>query len=144
MLLLIVFLAIMLHKAPAAFGLVTFLLHAGLDRNRIRKHLLIFSCSAPLLALLTYFGIGNESKQTLTDFNATGIAMLFSAGTFLYVATVHVLPEITNPHSHTHTLLPTQEGIPPKRGFSGLRPTDVAILIFGALLPVLLTMGHHH
>ena len=29
---LIVFLAIMLHKAPAAFGLVTFLLHAGLER----------------------------------------------------------------------------------------------------------------
>lgn len=28
----IVFLAIMLHKAPAAFGLVTFLLHAGLER----------------------------------------------------------------------------------------------------------------
>lgn len=28
----IVFLAIMLHKAPAAFGLVTFLLHEGIDR----------------------------------------------------------------------------------------------------------------
>lgn len=28
----IVFLAIMLHKAPAAFGLVTFLLHTGIDR----------------------------------------------------------------------------------------------------------------
>ncbi|KAM3955189.1 zinc transporter ZIP9-like [Aphomia sociella] len=112
---LIVFLAIMLHKAPAAFGLVTFLLHAGLERNRIRKHLLIFSCSAPLLALLTYFGIGNESKQTLSDFNATGIAMLFSAGTFLYVATVHVLPELTHSHSHTHSLLPMQEGAPPKR-----------------------------
>ncbi|CAK1546376.1 unnamed protein product [Leptosia nina] len=115
---LIVFLAIMLHKAPAAFGLVTFLLHAGLERNRIRKHLLIFSCSAPLLAILTYFGIGNESKQTLTDFNATGIAMLFSAGTFLYVATVHVLPEITNPHP-THTLLPLQEGLPPQAGILG-------------------------
>ncbi len=50
----IVFLAIMLHKAPAAFGLVTFLLHEGLDRNRARKHLLIFSLSAPLLAVTTY------------------------------------------------------------------------------------------
>lgn len=28
----IVFLAIMLHKAPAAFGLVSFLLHEGIDR----------------------------------------------------------------------------------------------------------------
>nr|XP_026483436.1 zinc transporter ZIP9 isoform X2 [Vanessa tameamea] len=141
---LIVFLAIMLHKAPAAFGLVTFLLHAGLERNRIRKHLLIFSCAAPLLAVLTYFGIGNESKQTLSDFNATGIAMLFSAGTFLYVATVHVLPELTHPHSHTHTLLPLQDGVPTKKGFGGLQLCEVIILAIGAMLPVLLTMGHEH
>ncbi|XP_075988966.1 zinc/iron regulated transporter-related protein 102B [Anticarsia gemmatalis] len=142
---LIVFLAIMLHKAPAAFGLVTFLLHAGLERNRIRKHLLIFSCAAPLLALLTYFGIGNESKQTLSDFNATGIAMLFSAGTFLYVATVHVLPELTHPQtSHTHTLLPMQDGAVPKKGFGGLLLSEMIILTFGALLPLLLTMGHKH
>jgi zinc transporter ZupT len=50
----IVFLAIMLHKAPAAFGLVTFLLHEGLDRNRAKKHLLIFSVSAPTMALVTF------------------------------------------------------------------------------------------
>lgn len=43
-----------------------------INRNRIRRHLLIFSCAAPLLALLTYFGIGNESKQTLSEVNATG------------------------------------------------------------------------
>lgn len=53
----IVFLAIMLHKAPAAFGLVTFLLHEGLEKTRIRKHLLIFSLAAPLAAIVTYFGI---------------------------------------------------------------------------------------
>lgn len=142
---LIVFLAIMLHKAPAAFGLVTFLLHAGLERNRIRKHLLIFSCAAPLLALLTYFGIGNESKQTLSDVNATGIAMLFSAGTFLYVATVHVLPELTHhPQSHTHTLLPMQDGVSSKKGFGGLLLSEMIILTVGALLPLLLTMGHKH
>ncbi|KAL7726664.1 hypothetical protein ACLKA6_017706 [Drosophila palustris] len=91
----IVFLAIMLHKAPAAFGLVSFLLHAKVERQQIRRHLGIFSLSAPLLTLLTYFGIGQEQKETLNSVNATGIAMLFSAGTFLYVATVHVLPELT-------------------------------------------------
>ena len=32
----IVFLAIMLHKAPASFGLVTYLMHEGLERTRIR------------------------------------------------------------------------------------------------------------
>uniref|UniRef100_A0AAG5DVD7 Uncharacterized protein n=1 Tax=Anopheles atroparvus TaxID=41427 RepID=A0AAG5DVD7_ANOAO len=104
----IVFLAIMLHKAPAAFGLVSFLLHEGVERDRIRKHLLIFALAAPALTLLTYFGIGSEQKETLESLNATGIAMLFSAGTFLYVATVHVLPELTHRsghgHGHSHSL----------------------------------------
>ena len=50
----IVFLAIMLHKAPASFGLVTYLLHEGLDKARIKKHLLVFSLAAPLLAIFTY------------------------------------------------------------------------------------------
>ena len=39
----IVFVAIMLHKAPASFGLVSFLLHEGLDRVRARRHLFIFA-----------------------------------------------------------------------------------------------------
>lgn len=73
----IVFLAIMLHKAPAAFGLVSFLLHEGIDRKRIRRHLGIFSLSAPLLTLVTYFGIGQEQKETLNSFNAT--ASIFSS-----------------------------------------------------------------
>ncbi|KAI4788431.1 hypothetical protein KUCAC02_035857, partial [Chaenocephalus aceratus] len=98
---LIVFVAIMLHKAPAAFGLVSFLMHAGLERNRIRRHLLVFSLAAPVLAMLTFLGLSQSSKEALSDFNATGVAMLFSAGTFLYVATVHVLPEVGGGHSHS-------------------------------------------
>ncbi|KAK4881457.1 hypothetical protein RN001_004776 [Aquatica leii] len=39
----IVFLAIMLHKATAAYGLVTFLLYEGIERQRIRRHLLVFA-----------------------------------------------------------------------------------------------------
>ncbi|XP_005623632.1 zinc transporter ZIP9 isoform X2 [Canis lupus baileyi] len=90
---LIVFVAIMLHKAPAAFGLVSFLMHAGLERNRIRKHLLVFALAAPVMSMVTYLGLSKSSKEALSEVNATGVAMLFSAGTFLYVATVHVLPE---------------------------------------------------
>lgn len=62
----------MLHKAPAAFGLVTFLLHEGIDRQRIRRHLLVFSLSAPVLTVCTYFGIGQKEKETLSSLNATG------------------------------------------------------------------------
>lgn len=145
----IVFLAIMLHKAPAAFGLVSFLLHEGIERQRIRKHLLIFSMSAPLLTLLTYFGIGNEQKETLESLNATGIAMLFSAGTFLYVATVHVLPELTHNKGHSHgghrdyNLLEQASGKSPVTP-SGLNNCELFLLTFGALAPLFLTLGHHH
>lgn len=92
----IIFLAIMLHKAPAAFGLVAFLLHRGLKHATIRRHLLAFSLSAPLAAFMTFFGLSQSGKEALQRHNATGIAMLFSAGTFLYVATVHVLPELVH------------------------------------------------
>ncbi|GFR14930.1 zinc transporter ZIP9 [Trichonephila clavata] len=134
----IVFTAIMLHKAPAAFGLVTFLMHEGLDRVKIRKHLLIFALAAPVLAIVTYFGISQSTKEKLTSMNATGIAMLFSAGTFLYVATVHVLPEIAV-QSHRH--LPLGDNSPDSKGF---RKVELLALVVGALLPLLLSIGHHH
>jgi zinc transporter 9 len=147
----IVFLAIMLHKAPAAFGLVSFLLHEGIDRQRIRKHLGIFSISAPLLTLITYFGIAQEQKETLNSVNATAVAMLFSAGTFLYVATVHVLPELTNqqPHFHHASSGPhyshlEQGTVLSSKPQSGLTNFELITLISGALLPLFLTLGHHH
>lgn len=123
---LIVFIAIMLHKAPAAFGLVSFLMHEGLDRKRIRKHLLVFSLAAPTMSIITYFCIGQEGKERLSTLNATGIAMLFSAGTFLYVATVHVLPELT------------------ARVGGAFKPKQLFALVVGTLLPLLLSTGHHH
>lgn len=130
----IVFFAIMLHKAPAAFGLVTFLLHEGLDRNKIRRHLLIFALAAPVGAFLTYCTIVKSGTETFSSSNSTGLAMLFSAGTFLYVSTVHVLPELT---SHGHD------------GSGGGGPShfsrkQLTALICGSLLPLMLTFGHHH
>lgn len=147
----IVFLAIMLHKAPAAFGLTSFLLHEGIDRQRIRKHLGIFSMSAPLLTLITYFGIAQEQKEALNSFNATAVAMLFSAGTFLYVATVHVLPELTHQQPHFHHASSGPQyvhlehgGSKPSVPSSGLTNVELLTLISGALLPLILTVGHHH
>ncbi|XP_044578644.1 zinc transporter ZIP9 isoform X2 [Cotesia glomerata] len=138
----IVFLAIMLHKAPAAFGLVSFLLHEGVDRKKIGRHLLVFSLSAPCLALVTYFGIGKEGRETLSNVNATGLAMLFSAGTFLYVATVHVLPELMTRNSNSYSHLPVVEGAPIST--SGLKFKEILALVIGSFLPALLTTGHHH
>ncbi|XP_053289982.1 zinc transporter ZIP9 [Pleuronectes platessa] len=133
---LIVFVAIMLHKAPAAFGLVSFLMHAGLERNRIRRHLLVFALAAPVLAMLTFVGLSQSSKEALSDINATGVAMLFSAGTFLYVATVHVLPEVGGGgHSHASA---------GGNGGKGLSKVEVGALVLGCLIPLVLSVGHHH
>jgi len=123
----IVFLAIMLHKAPAAFGLVSFLIHEGIEKRQLKKHLLIFALAAPVLTILTYLFLDKSDKDMLADANATGIAMLFSAGTFLYVATVHVLPEIT--HSDTG---------------GRLSKFDVFVMVVGSMLPLVLNLGHSH
>lgn len=136
----IVFVAIMLHKAPAAFGLVSFLLHEGFDRTRIRKHLAIFSAAAPLLAVITYTGLSQQNKEALSDMHTTGIAMLFSAGTFLYVATVHVLPEVSTSHTQ-HTSLDGTVVVREQKGFNKL---ELTALVVGALLPVILAIGHKH
>ncbi|BFZ12406.1 hypothetical protein BsWGS_15445 [Bradybaena similaris] len=136
----IVFVAIMLHKAPAAFGLVSFLLHEGLDRTRIRKHLAVFSAAAPLLAVLTYIALSQQNKEALTGLKTTGIALLFSAGTFLYVATVHVLPEI----SITHIQHKSADGTVVIREQKGFRKTELLILVIGALFPLVLAVGHKH
>jgi zinc transporter 9 len=137
----IVFIAIMLHKAPAAFGLVSILLHENFERNRIRKHLAVFSFSAPILAILTYFGLSQTSKEVLSSVNATGIAMLFSAGTFLYVATVHVLPEIASMGT-IQTVTP--DGTVIIREHKGFSKLELFVMVIGALLPLVLSVGHHH
>ncbi|XP_076321745.1 zinc transporter ZIP9-like isoform X2 [Tachypleus tridentatus] len=135
----IVFIAIMLHKAPAAFGLVTFLLHEGLDKKVIRRHLLLFALAAPVLTVISYFSINQTAKTAMSTYNVTGIAMLFSAGTFLYVATVHVLPEVAK-HSHTHSA-GTESAQSKQKGFKIM---ELLALILGAILPMLLSFGHHH
>uniref|UniRef100_A0A667Y6G1 Zinc transporter ZIP9 n=1 Tax=Myripristis murdjan TaxID=586833 RepID=A0A667Y6G1_9TELE len=90
-----VFFAVILHKAPTAFGLVSFLMHAGLGRKCIQVHLLCFSAVAPLFAICTYVILSSPTESS-DPMILTGLGMLFSAGTFLYVATVHVLPQVSS------------------------------------------------
>jgi len=92
----IVFLAIMLHKGPAAFGLSSFLKHINVGASKSKLYLVLFALSSPIVAILTFFALKDTSFAT--DDNI-GLALLFSAGTFVYVATVDVLPEV---HSHDH------------------------------------------
>ena len=133
----IVFLAIILHKAPAAFGLSSFLLHEGCEKGQIRRHLLAFSLAAPVFALLTYFGLSQSGKEAISSVNGTGLAMLFSAGTFLYVATVHILPELLKEAESLDLLGNRQEG-------RVLSKKELIILVIGILSPLIIGMYHKH
>lgn len=82
----IIFVAIMVHKAPAAFGLTSVLLKQGLSKRAARGHLIIFSLAAPFGALATWVLVGvlgGEHMEGERGMWWTGMLLLFSAGTFL-------------------------------------------------------------
>ena len=84
---LIIFVAIMVHKAPAAFGLTSVLLKQGLGKRTARAHLVVFSLAAPVGAVATWvivraLGGGGDTEPALMKW-WTGVLLLFSGGTFL-------------------------------------------------------------
>ena len=81
---LVIFLAIMIHKAPAAFGLTSVLLKQGLSKRAARGHLIVFSLAAPVGAVTTWLLITLLGGDHM-DGNSwwTGMLLLFSGGTFL-------------------------------------------------------------
>ncbi|ORZ40604.1 ZIP zinc transporter-domain-containing protein [Catenaria anguillulae PL171] len=122
-----VFLAILLHKGPSAFGLTTYLMHHGtVSTRRIRSHLLAFSLAAPLAAITTFLALRGGGGNDRDIAKWTGLLLLFSAGSFLYVATVHVLPEVLA-----------------RRG-GHLSAGQVAAMVVGMMVPILIQVDHHH
>jgi zinc transporter ZupT len=83
-------LAVLIHKAPAAFSLGVFSMHERAERNDSIRDVAVFSLATPVMMLLAFFALAD------LDTHVIGLAMLFSAGTFLYVATVDTLPDIHN------------------------------------------------
>ena len=84
---LIIFIAIIAHKATAAFSLATIFKLAGYSRKRNLSLILLFSLMTPLGALISLPFI--ESLRDVSLAIPTGI----TAGTFLYVVTIDLLPE---------------------------------------------------
>lgn len=85
----IIFVAIMIHKAPAAFGLTSVLLRQGLSKRAARGHLIIFSLAAPVGAISTWLLVtllGGDHLEGAKGQWWTGMLLLFSGGTFLYVS----------------------------------------------------------
>lgn len=143
---LVIFFAIMIHKAPAAFGLTSVLLQQGLSKRAARAHLIVFSLAAPVGALATWMlvtmlggGGGGEDSSWWT-----GMLLLFSGGTFLYVA-MHAMQE--NEHgghdshgSNGYTSVGGQAHEKPQ----GPQMKDTLVTMVGMLLPLLTQFGHHH
>ncbi|RGB32884.1 ZIP zinc transporter-domain-containing protein [Rhizophagus diaphanus] len=133
---LIVFLAIMLHKAPAAFGLSTILLREAYTRRQIRKHLLTFSLAAPLSAIITYSLLQRSGEIDPIGMKWwTAVLLLFSGGTFLYVA-MHVMQDVTSGNGKDN-------------GFNGhniikMKKSHVAFMLLGMFMPLLLQFEHGH
>lgn len=126
----VVFLAIMLHKAPSSFALTSVLLATGLSRTTIRKHLLLFSLAAPVGALLTFFALYFFSSGTTSTASLeywTGVLLVFSGGTFLYVA-MHALQEVSHSSDHSEKTDRIQ----------------LLVILTGMFIPILLSMTHSH
>ncbi|KAF9928328.1 hypothetical protein BGZ67_007052 [Mortierella alpina] len=136
---LIVFLAIMLHKAPAAFGLSTVLLQHGFSRRQTRQQVAIFSLAAPIGALLTFIFIqmsGQHDEASLHWW--TGMLLLFSGGTFLYVA-MHVMSEMNNSERSS-----SGYSVGGSSGDKGLSVVEVLCVIGGMIVPLILSVDHEH
>ncbi|EJT74338.1 hypothetical protein GGTG_08179 [Gaeumannomyces tritici R3-111a-1] len=145
---LIIFVAIMIHKAPAAFGLTSVLLKQGLSKRAARGHLIVFSLAAPVGALATYLFasmLGGQSLDGETGQWWTGMLLLFSGGTFLYVA-MHAMQEETNSAHEHHGAM---NGYGENGGLSAKRQSrpqmrDTVATVVGMLLPLITQLGHHH
>ncbi|RVD85717.1 uncharacterized protein DFL_004028 [Arthrobotrys flagrans] len=150
---LIVFFAIMLHKAPAAFGLVAILLKQGLSKRQARTHLIAFSLAAPVGAFGTWLvisvlgGRGDTEDHHQTTEWWSGILLLFSAGTFLFVA-MHAMQEISGgghnhgTGSHSHEL--RMQDIDTAPNDDGDKMQNALLTVAGMLAPLITYLGPHH
>lgn len=96
---------ILMHKFPAAFSLSVYSLHERHHRGRSMLDLLLFAISTPI-AMLVAASFFNGISEGLV-----GVILLFSAGGFIYVATVDVLPDIHIQEKSRQTLWLVLAGI---------------------------------
>jgi zinc transporter ZupT len=106
-----VLLGIALHRAPAAFALMTVLAHSLHSRIKALPHLLVFSLAAPAGLMLSTYLVNTEILS------ATGLVYLYAVvcGNFLHISTTIVF-----------------EGSPEHR-FDARR---MAVVVLGALMAV--------
>jgi len=84
----VLFTSILAHKIPAAFSLASLMILAKQTRGKTVLGLLLFAATAPLGALVLGPMLDYEQAASLRPF--TGLV----TGSFLYVATADLLPEV--------------------------------------------------
>lgn len=120
---LLVGLAMVIHKAPMAFGLSAYLQSCHWSWPKAQKTLILFSAAAPASTMVTYTIL--SMIPIFTSGTATSMAILFSGGTFLQAATMHILPDALNHESMSMEVL--------------------GAFIVGCFFPTFLSyIGHHH
>lgn len=90
--------AVLLHKVPAAFSLGVFSSHERATSRRAIQDVVLFSLVTPVTLVLASQFLSGESEWLV-------LILMFSAGTFLYVATIDALPSIHSSESGRQTAL---------------------------------------
>ena len=121
----LVALAVLIHKVPAAFSLGVFSMHERENKNDSIRDIVIFSLATPVMILVSFYTLQGMDEHLIA------LAMLFAAGTFLYVATVDTLPDIHNPETGREALRNVLIGV-----------IVLVLLLYGAEAAGLIEHGH--
>lgn len=156
---LLIFLAITLHKAPTAFALATLLLAGSCSPGFVRRALWGFSLAAPLAAIGTYAllrvlgaGVGGREGESGDEGKGagelawwTGMALVFSGGTFLFVAT-HVMERRKEADGELLVRGVDEEGAAAAVGAPMGERVKMALVLAGMITPGILSrlVGHGH
>jgi zinc transporter 9 len=82
---------VLVHRIPAALSLGLYSLHETDNRAGGISGLVLFALATPAAILVSFVALDGA------DEGIVALALLLSAGTFLYVATVDTLPSVHNP-----------------------------------------------
>ena len=121
----LVALAVLIHKVPAAFSLGVFSMHERENRNDSVRDIVMFSLATPVMILVSFYTLQGMDEHLIA------LAMLFAAGTFLYVATVDTLPDIHNPETGRAALRNVLIGV-----------VAIILVLYGAEAAGLIEHGH--
>jgi len=118
-------LAVLIHKVPAAFSLGVFSMHEREERNDSIRDVVLFSIATPLMIVVSFYALEGLDEHLIA------LAMLFSGGTFLYVAAVDTLPDIHNPETGREAMINVLVGV-----------ILMIVILFGADAAGLIEHGH--